>query len=36
MAWAHGTYHLMTAGGATSQKGKWVIQTDIWNTDAPE
>ena len=47
MGWAHGTYHLMTSDGATAQKGKWmnvskkvkgkwVIQTDIWNTDAPE
>jgi len=47
MGWAHGTYHLMTADGATAQKGKWmnvskkvkgkwVIQTDIWNTDTPE
>ncbi len=46
MAWAHGTYHLMTADGATAQMGKWMnvskkvgdgwqIQCDIWNTDAP-
>jgi uncharacterized protein (TIGR02246 family) len=47
MAWAHGTYHLMDADGTTIQKGKWMnvskkvkgewlIQSDIWNTDAPE
>jgi ketosteroid isomerase-like protein len=47
LAWAHGTYHLMNAEGATVQKGKWMnvsrkvkgtwlTQADIWNTDAPE
>jgi ketosteroid isomerase-like protein len=47
MGWAHGTYILMNAEGATVQtgkwlnvskkvEGKWVIQADIWNTDSPE
>ena len=47
LSWAHGTYHLMTADGATAQKGKWMnvskkvkgewlIAADIWNTDAPD
>ena len=47
MGWSTGTYHLMDAEGATVQKGKWMnvskkvkgkwmIQADIWNTDAPE
>lgn len=47
MGWAHGTYILTNAEGATVQtgkwmnvskkvEGKWVIQADIWNTDAPE
>lgn len=47
MGWAHGTYKLMTADGALAQEGKWMnvtkkvggkwyIQADIWNTDAPE
>jgi ketosteroid isomerase-like protein len=47
IGWGHGTYHLMDAEGATIQKGKWMnvskkvggkwlIQSDIWNTDAPE
>lgn len=47
LAWAHGTYVLMTADGTVAQKGKWMnvskkiggkwmIQADIWNTDAPE
>ena len=46
MGWGYGTYHLMTADGATAQMGKWMnvtkkagndwqIQCDIWNTDAP-
>lgn len=47
MGWGHGTYHLMDADGGTVQKGKWMnvskkvggkwlIASDIWNTDAPE
>jgi ketosteroid isomerase-like protein len=47
LAWAHGTYKLMTADGATAQEGKWMnvskkvkgawlIQADIWNTNAPD
>jgi uncharacterized protein (TIGR02246 family) len=47
IGWAHGTYVLMTADGAKTQEGKWMnvskkvggewlIQADIWNTNAPE
>ena len=47
LAWAHGTYKLMTADGATAQEGKWMnvskkvkgtwlTQADIWNTNAPD
>jgi len=46
MGWGHGTYRLMDAEGATVQQGKWMnvskkvdgkwlIDCDIWNTDAP-
>ena len=45
--WGHGTYRLMNAEGETVQEGKWMnvsqkvdgtwlIQGDIWNTNAPE
>ena len=47
LAWAHGTYKLMTADGAIAQEGKWMnvskkvkgvwmTQADIWNTNAPD
>ena len=47
MGWATGTYHLMNAEEIVVQKGKWMnvskkvkgkwlIQADIWNTDAAE